>query len=203
MQNLFLIPAKTIRDEEIIKRSRFIATVSHAATVDEAKEFILKIKKEFTDASHNCWAYQAGPPGDTCKIGMSDDGEPHQTAGKPMLNVLIHCKAGEIVGVVTRYFGGTKLGTGGLVRAYSGVLKKAIDSVEMIEKVILSQITFKVKYNFVQQVKRILETLNANILSEEYKEKAEFYIEINNSNVNELIKNLMNYTKGTVDIIYI
>ncbi|MEH6457607.1 MAG: YigZ family protein, partial [Cocleimonas sp.] len=117
---MYKIPAKQHRHETIIKRSRFITTIAHASSADEANAFIASIKKEFPDASHNCWAYVAGPAADSAKIGMSDDGEPHGTAGKPMLNVLLHSDIGEIVAVVTRYFGGTKLGPGGLVKAYSG-----------------------------------------------------------------------------------
>ena len=116
---MYKIPATLHRTEEKIKRSRFIATVAHASTEKDVKTFISMIKKEFPDATHNCWAYVAGPPGDTARVGMSDDGEPHGTAGKPILTVLLHSEIGEIVAVVTRYFGGTKLGKGGLVRAYS------------------------------------------------------------------------------------
>ncbi|MGD9326788.1 MAG: YigZ family protein, partial [Desulfobacterales bacterium] len=106
---MYKIPAKLYRTEETIKRSRFIATVARAFTEEDAKAFISIIKNEFPDATHNCWAYVAGPPGDTARIGMSDDGEPHGTAGKPILTALLHSEIGEIVAVVTRYFGGTKL----------------------------------------------------------------------------------------------
>ena len=113
MNDGFYVPASRVRASEIIKRSRFIATVERASSVEEARVFIDKIKKEFPDANHNCWAYEAGAPGSLVSVGMSDDGEPRSTAGKPMLNVLINSGIGEIVAVVTRYFGGIKLGTGG------------------------------------------------------------------------------------------
>ena len=87
---MYKIPAKLYRTEETIKRSRFIATVAHAFTEEDAKVFISIIKNEFPDATHNCWAFVAGPPGDTARIGLSDDGEPHGTAGKPILTVLLH-----------------------------------------------------------------------------------------------------------------
>ena len=127
------------RCEEIIKRSRFIATVAWAPDVGAAKSFIETIKSEFPDATHNCWAYAAGPPGDTAAVGFSDDGEPHGTAGRPMLNALLHSGIGEAAVVVTRYFGGVKLGSGGLVRAYSGAglpmlgaaaIRKALNRIE-------------------------------------------------------------------------
>ncbi len=84
---MYKIPAIAYRTEETIKRSRFIATVAHASTAEDARMYISTIKNEFQDAGHNCWAYVAGPPGDTARVGMSDDGEPRGTAGKPMLTV--------------------------------------------------------------------------------------------------------------------
>ena len=81
---IYKIPATRYRTEETIKRSKFIATVAHAPTEEDAKAFVSTIKSEFPDATHNCWAYVAGPPGDTARIGMSDDGELRGTAGKPI-----------------------------------------------------------------------------------------------------------------------
>ena len=127
MSNRYPIPATTHRTEEEIKRSRFITTVAHTPTLEDARTFVSQLKEEFADASHNCWAYVIGPPGSTSHIGMSDDGEPHGTAGKPMLTVLLHSGVGNICAVVTRYFGGTLLGKGGLVKAYSGGIKLALE----------------------------------------------------------------------------
>jgi len=104
------IPAGAVRVEEEIKRSRFITSLAPAPTVEAARALIAAVSAEFADANHNCWAYVVGPPGSTGQIGMSDDGEPHGTAGRPMLNVLLHSGIGDIVAVVTRYFGGTLLG---------------------------------------------------------------------------------------------
>src|SRR5690625_3641612 len=129
------IPARTHRVEQEIQRSRFITTVAHAPTIEEARAFIDSIREEFPDATHNCWAFAAGPPGDTAAIGMSDDGEPHGTAGRPMLTALLHGGVGEIAAVVTRYFGGTKLGTGGLVRAYTSSVQQALESLPTRERV--------------------------------------------------------------------
>lgn len=110
------------RAEETIHRSRFIVTMARVSSPEEAKAFIDSIRAEHDQATHNCWAYVAGEPGSTAQIGASDDGEPKGTAGRPMLTVLLHCGVGEIAAVVTRYFGGILLGTGGLVRAYQGLL---------------------------------------------------------------------------------
>ena len=106
--------------EIVEKKSRFIAHVAHVESEEEALAFVEKIKKEYWDARHNCHAFTVGIPHETARC--SDDGEPAQTAGKPMLDVLIGQKLKNTVVVVTRYFGGTLLGTGGLVRAYSAAV---------------------------------------------------------------------------------
>ncbi len=97
--------------------------------VEEAKAFIEQIKAEFQDARHNCWAYCAGAAEYTDRIGASDDGEPHGTAGRPMLTAVTHSGIGEVTVVVTRYFGGILLGTGGLVKAYQSSVKMALEAV--------------------------------------------------------------------------
>src|SRR5690606_17190774 len=120
------IPAATHRTEQTIQRSRFIATLAHAPTVDAARARIDDVRAGFPDATHNCWAFLAGPPGSTAHVGFSDAGEPHGTAGRPMLDVLLHSGIGEVAAVVTRYYGGVKLGKGGLVRAYGGAVQHAL-----------------------------------------------------------------------------
>ncbi|HEX5751256.1 MAG TPA: YigZ family protein [Archangium sp.] len=96
------IPARLHRVEQELERSRFITTVAPAPTVEEAKAFIARVREEFPDANHNCWAYVVGPPGSTGMAGMSDDGEPHGTAGRPMLTALLHGNVGDVAVVVTR-----------------------------------------------------------------------------------------------------
>ena len=129
------VPAATHRHEAVIDRSRFIATVARAATPDEAQAFVRAVGAEFADATHNCWAFVAGAPGTTTHVGLSDDGEPHGTAGRPMLTVLLHSGLGEVAAVVTRYYGGVKLGTGGLARAYGGTLQEALATLPRAERV--------------------------------------------------------------------
>lgn len=162
------IPAQTHRVEEEIRRSRFITTVAHAPTVEDAQAFISQRKAEFADASHNCWAYVVGAPGNSSQVGMSDDGEPHGTAGRPMLTVLLHSGVGEIVAVVTRYFGGTLLGKGGLVKAYSGGVKLAMESLPVVEKVPKRTLTVVIDYSSVTPFQRLLPEHEVEVLSEEY-----------------------------------
>lgn len=126
--------------EQEIKRSRFIARIRHIENTAQARDWFTGIRMEFPDARHICWAYIAGPP-DTTEQSLSDAGEPSGTAGKPMLNVLQHSGAGEIAAVVVRYFGGIKLGTGGLVRAYSSSVAEAMKLTRFSPKTFHEQLT--------------------------------------------------------------
>lgn len=182
--------------EDSIKRSRFIATAAHAPDTQAAKQFIDAIRAEHPDATHNCWAFAAGPPGDTAQVGMSDDGEPHGTAGRPMLNTLLHSNVGEIAVVVTRYFGGTKLGTGGLVRAYSGMVNLALDSLPLKEMVETAEFTALVAYQHVTQVKRLLPDFEAEITAEDYAAEVAFSISLPEENADALKLQLTELTNG-------
>jgi len=154
--------------EEEILRSRFITTLAYASTLEEARAFVEEMRAEFGDASHNCWAYVVGSPGSTAQNGMSDDSEPHGTAGRPMLTVLLHSGIGDIVAVVTRYFGGTLLGKGGLVRAYSGGVQYALESLPTAEKVEKTQLTLLFDYSAITAVQRMLPDYEAELLEESY-----------------------------------
>jgi uncharacterized YigZ family protein len=195
---MYKIPATQYRTEETIKRSRFIATVAHASTEADAKNFISAIKNEFPDANHNCWAYVAGPPGDTARVGMSDDGEPHGTAGKPMLSVLLHSEVGEIVAVVTRYFGGTKLGTGGLVRAYSGSVKTALAGLSVKEKRDVLSLTVILDYSKIAAAKQMIESFNSEIIEEKYGVDVSFTIELPKDNEESFIRAITDLTRGEI-----
>ncbi len=164
----FLIPARVHRVEETIQRSRFITTAAHAPDAEAAHSFVEKIRNEYPDATHNCWAFVAGPPGETTRIGMSDDGEPHGTAGRPMLTTLLHSEVGEVVAVCTRYYGGVKLGTGGLGRAYSGGVKLLLASLPTEEKVERVQVEVTVSYPEVAAVQRLITESGVLVLEEDY-----------------------------------
>ena len=197
---MYRIPAKQYRTEETIKRSRFIATVAHAATEDDARAFISCIRSEFPEATHNCWAYVAGPPGDTARVGMSDDGEPHGTAGRPILTVLLHSEIGEIVAVVTRYYGGRKLGTGGLVRAYSGSVKKALEGLSTQEKRDVIELTVHLDYSRITAVKQMIESFDSNIVEESYEVDVSFKVELPRSSEDGFIRAVTDLTGGNIRI---
>jgi uncharacterized YigZ family protein len=154
--------------ESSVKRSRFIATAARAVDPDAAHALVDRVRAEMPDATHHCWAFVAGAPGSTAQIGMSDDGEPHGTAGRPMLNALLHGGIGEIVVVCTRYFGGVKLGTGGLSRAYADAVKLALASLPTVEKVERVRVSVTVGYPEIDALRRLLAERSVVVEGEEY-----------------------------------
>lgn len=178
MDQEYLVPASQHRVDEKIRRSHFITTVGPAATVEEARAFISAMKDEFDAANHNCWAYVVGPPGSTAKAGMSDDGEPHGTAGRPMLTVLLHCGIGDVVAVVTRYFGGVKLGKGGLVRAYSGGVKTALQTLPQIQKIPMVVVETFIGYSEITLFLRMLPDYSAEILDSDFTDTVSYRLQM-------------------------
>jgi uncharacterized YigZ family protein len=174
----YLIPARQHRVEQEIQRSRFITTVGYTPTVEAAREFIAGIRAEFPDATHNCWAYLVGPPRTTGAVGMSDDGEPHGTAGRPMLTVLFHAEVGDLAAVVTRYYGGTKLGTGGLVRAYTGCVQQALENLPTREHLERALLEIEIDYAAVSPFQRLLPEYEGEIVAENYGEVASYRVEV-------------------------
>lgn len=159
-----------------IRKSRFLAQSFRARSEKEARKAIEGIKKMRRDATHNCWAFVAGKPGDTAHIGSSDDGEPSGTAGRPILNVLLHSGIGEIILVVTRWFGGIKLGTGGLSRAYQESALVNLKGLPLEQFAPSRSARLLVPYQFVDPVKRLLAANGASVRSEKFGEFAEFEI---------------------------
>ena len=198
-----LRPGEVFRVEQTIKRSRFIASVGHTPGVEEAKAFIEQIKAEFEDARHNCWAYCAGAAGSTDRIGASDDGEPHGTAGRPMLTAVTHSGIGEVTVVVTRYFGGILLGTGGLVKAYQSSVKMALEGVPTRVRTKTKRIKFSVEHRFVNQVLRKIEAVNGRILEKNFDMGAEFDVEIPEDLAETFAKELEELTRGALLIEFV
>ena len=198
-----LRPGDVFRVEQTIKRSRFIASVGHTPGVEEAKAFIEQIKAEFEDARHNCWAYCAGAAGSTDRIGASDDGEPHGTAGRPMLTAVTHSGIGEVTVVVTRYFGGILLGTGGLVKAYQSSVKMALEAVPTRIRTKTKRIKFSVEHRFVNQVLRKIETANGRILEKNFDMDADFDVEIPEDLAETFAKELDELTRGALLIEFV
>lgn len=196
----FPVPGARTRVTDEVKGSRFIATATRAATADEARAFIAAVREEFADATHNCWAYVAGPPGTVAAGGASDDGEPGGTAGRPMLNVLLHSGVGEIVVVVTRYFGGVKLGRGGLVRAYGNSVRHVLRELPLAEWAVTRRIRVTVPYALGDVARRIVTQCGGAVASESFAEATNFDIDVAVDAEERLVSELMNATSGAARI---
>lgn len=195
-QDGYRVPAGWHRVEEVIRGSRFITTVNRARTEEEARSRIEAVRSEFADATHNCWAYLVGPPGDTARIGMSDDGEPHGTAGRPMLETLLHGEVGEICAVVTRYYGGTKLGRGGLGRAYAGGVNLALDSLPTTLRVERLRVRVEVDYPAVDPLLRHLGEIGAEKEEEVYGASVSLVAAVPKAQLSELERRVADWTSG-------
>lgn len=167
METRYPIPAGPARAELIIVNSRFVASAAHTPEVAAAKEFIAAVRAEMPDANHHCYAYLVGY-GSSVTAGMSDDGEPAGTAGRPMLAVLRGANLGDVTVVVTRYFGGTLLGTGGLVRAYGDSVKAVLEILPRGERVERRELAVRVSYADYAAARRALEAHGALIAGEEF-----------------------------------
>ncbi len=173
-----LVPAATLRHEIEIKRSRFIASIARVANRAEAEHFIAVVRAEFADATHNAFAFIAGHPGSTGAIACSDDGEVAGTAGRPMLNLLQHSELAEVVAVVTRFYGGTLLGSGGLVRAYSQVLKEALAQLPTVVCVRTVELEIRFAFALEAAVRRELGRLSAVVITQAYGEQVSMRIQL-------------------------
>ena len=165
----YLVPKSAVVFEEEIKKSRFITYLQRTEGLEEAKAFWAKIKLEHSSARHHCWATVAGKPTDSQQLGFSDDGEPAGTAGKPMLNALLGCGVGEISVVVVRYFGGTLLGTGGLVRAYGNGVQQALKLLETETKVERTPFQLDCDYDQFSLVQLLCEKYQIEIISQAFQ----------------------------------
>ncbi|MBI5825218.1 MAG: YigZ family protein [Chloroflexi bacterium] len=167
MPKPYLVPLTEIRREQIVVNSRFIATLAPAFSIDEARAFMARVKKEFADASHNVPVYVIGG-GNTVTEYFSDDGEPGGTSGKPALAVLRGSGLGDTVLVITRYFGGTLLGTGGLVKAYTESAQAVVNAVGRGRRVSVHLALLAIPYNLLERVRLAVARQRGEILGEDF-----------------------------------
>ncbi|MEW9799289.1 YigZ family protein [Alteromonas sp. CYL-A6] len=167
----YSIPAQLTVSELEVKKSRFIAYAGHVADRAMAMALLDDIKARYPDARHHCWAYQLGNPASPVSAAMSDDGEPSGTAGKPILNVLQHKAVGDVMVVVVRYFGGIKLGAGGLVRAYSGAAQQVMEQLPLHTQVALSAVRVSSDFKHEQFIRHFVQQHNGNIADVQYGER--------------------------------
>lgn len=168
--NRKIVPASEARAETLIVNSRFIASAAPAAAVEQAKAFIARIRQEFPDATHNVPAFVIGHGASTI-LHCSDDGEPSGTAGRPALAVLQGSGLGDVVVVVTRYFGGTKLGTGGLVRAYRQAVREVLDVLPKGELVPTNTVYLETAYPLYERIHILILEHSGQILEQDFAEQ--------------------------------
>ncbi|MDQ6969452.1 MAG: YigZ family protein [Mariprofundus sp.] len=202
MSSCYNIPAENICVEQEIKRSRFITDIAQVENKAAALTFIQKIQQREPDARHHCWAYIAGHPVESIQRGSSDAGEPQGTAGKPMLNVLQHKNIGEIVVVVSRYFGGIKLGAGGLVRAYSSSVQQAIDALPLCQRIITIPAVLHTPFALENNMRHLLESLSISIKNSDYLDHVQLHIDIEQGTESALKATIRNKSNGKASLKY-
>ena len=180
------------------KKSRFIASICYAKTEEEAYAFIEKKKKQYWDARHNCSAFVVGERGEITRC--SDDGEPSQTAGKPMLEVLTHNEMKNVVVVVTRYFGGTLLGTGGLGKAYQSAVSDCLLNSKIGEEIKGMQATLKADYTLIGKIQFYFQENSITVTDTVYEEAVRITFRSAKEDFERILNDLVNLTSGRIEI---
>jgi len=167
MKERYPVPAREVRHEIMVVNSRFIATLAPAFSVEQAKDFVRRMRAEFADASHNVSAYVVGF-GSSVTAHCNDDGEPAGTAGRPALAVLQGSGLGDAAVVVTRYFGGTRLGTGGLVRAYSDAVRQVLAIIPRAYKIPVHTVMLGLPYSLFEQARLLIAAQGGMLLDQDF-----------------------------------
>lgn len=185
---------KSAETEIVIKKSRFLSFVKRTESEDEAKAFIADIKKQHKAATHNCSAYIIGKSALIQKA--DDDGEPQGTAGVPILEVLKKEELYNVAVVVTRYFGGIKLGAGGLIRAYSQGASSAVQDAGKAVEVPVVPLSVTLDYTFTSKFEHFLGTTDAAIVSQDYTDKVSYIIHVKEKGVDDIVNTLREITSN-------
>ena len=193
----YLTIGKTGQHELIIKKSKFICSLARTETVEEAQEFIEQVSKKYHDATHNTYAYTLGLNDNQVKA--SDNGEPSGTAGIPELKALQLMKLKNVTAVVTRYFGGIKLGAGGLIRAYSNSVTEAAQNIGVVKCVMQQLIQFSIPYNRIDEINHYLEENRISIASQEYTTNVTIQIYLDLDQIQKVEDSLINLLSGKVE----
>ncbi len=178
MTKSYLIASNDVVDESIINRSRFICYLRPCSSSTEAKLIVKELQQRHPQANHHCYAFATKAADDSQGYGFSDDGEPSGTAGKPMLLALQGGGIGQVCAVVVRYFGGTKLGTGGLQRAYGASVRQAVTLLQAKVKIAMVHKTLACQYNQVDDVLHLLNQFEGEVLSQDYQQTVNFRLAI-------------------------
>lgn len=196
---MYKIPKKITRSTIVILKSKFITSIAYAEDTTSARELISDIREKMPDANHHVYAFRIGY-GSTIIEGMSDDGEPSGTAGPPTLSVLRGTDVGDIVAVTTRYFGGTKLGTGGLVRAYTASVQQAIQELEYEFKIERTRLKLNYHYKWYDKIKIACGDYDINLLEEDFSGSITTNVEIPTTELQTFTSTLNDLTSGQIKI---
>ncbi len=177
------IPTELARADIIIKKSQFIAYAKHIESRADGLNWLAEIKAEYPGARHHCWAYQIGHPERASNAGMGDDGEPSGTAGKPILNVLQHKGVGDVMVIVVRYFGGIKLGAGGLTRAYSGAAQAVMEVLPVAQQVAQTDIHIQASFALEQPLRHWVGMAEGLVVQVNYGEQIEMQVQVPSVNL--------------------
>lgn len=193
----YFVPAETQRTETRVSNSRFITVVGRVGSVDEARSFLARIRADMPDASHHVYAFRVGH-GSSVTEGMSDDGEPSGTAGPPVLAVLRGSGIGDTIVIVVRYFGGTKLGTGGLVRAYGDAARTALNTLKTEQKIAKCHVRIETPYSFYEQITRMIDRHEGAAEQAEFKVNVTLVVSFPLKNLETFAAELTDLTRGRV-----
>ncbi len=191
----YLSPAKSEKTELKVKDSRFIAHIYPISSEEEAMNFIQKAGLKYNDATHHCYAFKL-ETGNQTKFRYNDAGEPSGTAGSAIFSVINHTGLNNVVLIVTRYFGGTKLGIGPLRRAYRDSAKAVIEKCGYVKRYHTCRFSFSVPFTALKKIERLLRTVGANIVSQKYEEVAKYIVDVRRSLINEFQEKMEQITKG-------
>lgn len=195
----FITIKENVSSEIVEKKSKFIANLFYVESVKEAEEIIKQINKKYFDARHNCIAYRIVEDEQIVEKS-SDNGEPSGTAGAPMLNILQKNNLANVLVIVTRYFGGILLGTGGLVRAYSNSLLQAIENSTIVEKCIGQEIEVVLEYSEFENFKYYCKNNDINIVNSQYSENIVCKIEAQEAQKQRLLEDFQSKNIKLIDI---
>lgn len=186
MAKSYPVPAEAVQAEIEVKKSRFIARAAAAADRQAALQVVARAKRDFPDARHHCWAYLLGNPVSASSAAAHDAGEPSGTAGRPILNVIQHKGVGDVVVVVSRYFGGVKLGASGLVRAYSGAAEAAMSRLPLAQVRPVRSVALSLGFAKEQLLRHWAEQYGAALVQVDYGEQVTLYLDVPEDALDEL-----------------
>lgn len=192
----YLVADDSVELETIVTRSRFICYLAPCKSTEQARELVKFQQAQHPQASHHCYAYLSKSPKDSQHYGFSDDGEPSGTAGKPMLSSLQGGNVGEVCAIVVRYFGGTKLGTGGLQRAYGLSVRNALELLPTKLKIPMVDKRLTCQYNQVNDVQHILQAHQGLIVEQDYQQEIELRLSVPETELQSFEKNLQTMSAG-------